>query len=129
MGNNDPMQIGKLCRVVLLVRNFERSLEFYRDALGFSPCHAPQGGWVEFDTGLARICLRGPWEGMPFDERNFGRSPDELLFTVDDLQAAMEFLRQRGVSVAEPHSPAPGLYVAEFADPDGRRIALECRTS
>jgi hypothetical protein len=83
--------------------------------------------WAVFEAGQVALCLHGPWEGMPFEQTSLGRSPDELCFIVPDVRAAREALIERGIAVAKPHSPGPGLLVAEFADPDGRRLALESR--
>ena len=117
-----------LCRMVLLVRDFDRAVEFYRDTLGLAP-QAVHPGWAVFATGEALLCLRGPWEGMAYAPEDFGRSPDELLFRVDDLAATVAALEQKGVRVGAPHEPGPGIRVAELQDPDGRRIALEQRNS
>ncbi len=122
------MRLGPLCRVVLLVRDFERSVRFYEQALGLAK-EVPHPGWAVFKTGEAMLCLRGPWEGMEFDPDDFGRSPDELLFEVDDLDRTREALRAKGIEVQPAHEPGPGLRVAELRDPDGRRIALEERAN
>jgi len=113
-----------LCRVVLLVRDFDRSVAFYRDILGLE-VETTHPGWAVFRTGDAALCLRGPWEGIAFRPEDFGRSPDELLFRVEDVDAASRELRARGVDAQPPHEPGPGIRVAEFRDPDGRRVAVE----
>ena len=118
------MHVG---RIVLLVRDFERAVEFYRDTLGLT-AQAVHPGWAIFETGEALLCLRGPWEGMEYAPEDFGRSPDELLFRVDDLAAAVAALERKGVRVGTPHEPGPGIRVAELQDPDGRRVALEERS-
>ena len=115
-----------LCRMVLLVGDFDRAVQFYRDTLGLAP-QTVHPGWAVFATGEALLCLRGPWDGMAYSPEDFGRSPDELLFRVDDLAATVAALEQKGVRVGAPHEPGPGIRVAEMQDPDGRRIALEQR--
>jgi len=114
-------------RVVLLVRDFDASLRFYRDALGLAPVRPPAGGWAEFDTGECRLSLRGPWKGMPFDRADFGRGADEVLLGTDDLDASVAALRARGLEPVSVHAPGPGVRVAEYRDPDGRRVGLEER--
>ena len=116
-----------LCRMVLLVRDFDRAVEFYRDTLGLT-AQAVHPGWAVFETGEALLCLRGPWEGMEYAPEDFGRSPDELLFRVDARAAAVAALERKGVRVGPPHEPGPGIRVAELQDPDGRRVALEERS-
>lgn len=120
--------MGPVCRIVLLVRDFEASCRFYGSALGLEAIHFHDGGWAEFDGGGVRVCLRSAWDGMPFDANDFGRSPDEVLFRVENLRAEIARLRDAGVEVGDPHAPGPGIEVAELADPDGRRIGLEQRT-
>jgi catechol 2,3-dioxygenase-like lactoylglutathione lyase family enzyme len=119
--------IGSLTRVVLLVRDFEASVRFYRDVLGLELAGPPRENWAAFQAGAAgaMICLHGPWQGMQFDIDDFGRSPDELLFRVDDVDRVRSELLSRGVDISEPHEPGPGIRVAEFRDPDGRRLAIE----
>lgn len=116
-----------LGRIVLLVRDFQQSLAFYRDKLGLRLVGEVRDNWAVFEAGEVALCLHGPWPGMPFEQEDFGRSPDELLFVVGSVRAVREALIARGIEVAEPHAPATGLVVAEFADPDGRRLAIEGR--
>lgn len=120
------LRLGALTRVVLLVQDFECSVEFYERILGMAKVEE-RLGWAVFQTGDILLCLRGAWAGMPFDIQQFGRSPDELLFIVPDAEAARRALQERGIAVEEIHAPGPNLRVAEFRDPDGRRIAIEER--
>ena len=120
------LKLGALTRVVLLVRDFARSVQFYECILGLAKVEERRE-WAVFQTGDVLLCLRGPWEDMPFDIRRCGQSPDELLFLVEDAEAARHALEARGVDVQPIHQPGPGLRVAEFRDPDGRRIAIEQR--
>jgi catechol 2,3-dioxygenase-like lactoylglutathione lyase family enzyme len=101
-------------------------LNFYKEKLGLKLKYHSDG-WAEFDAGDVSVCLRGPWEGMIFSPNDFGKSPDELLFTVEDIGAVRNMLQRKGISVEEIHTPSTGLRVAEFKDPDGRRIAIESR--
>lgn len=123
------MLLGKLGRIVLLVRDFDASLRFYRDTLELQVVGPVRENWVVLDGGSIMLCLHGPWQGMSYRVEDFGRSPDELLFAVDDVAAVRAELIARGVAVSEPHRPGPGLVVAEFADPDGRRIGIESRSA
>ena len=121
------MRIGPLVRVVLLVTDFERSLEFYSERLGLA-VRDRRDGWAVLETGEALLCLRGPWTGMEHDPETFGQSSDEVLLLVEDIEAVREELIGRGVEVQPVHEPAPGIRVAEMRDPDGRRVGIEERT-
>jgi len=116
------LEIG---RIVLLVKDFEASLVFYRDAVGLELADEPQVNWATFVTGAAILSIAGPFAGMPYDPKSLGETPDQLMFVVDDITAAANDLRSRGVSVGEPFSPGEGVLLAEFRDPDGRFLALE----
>lgn len=115
-------------RVVLLVRDYEVSLAFYRDEVGLALAEPARENWATFDTGDALLSISGPFDGMPYDPKSLGETPDQLMFLVDDLEAASEDLRARGVDVGEPHSPGEGVRLAEFRDPDGRYLAFEERS-
>jgi len=118
--------LGPLTRVVLIVRDFARSVQFYEGVLGLAKVEE-RTGWAVFRTGDILLCLRGPWAGMPFDLQGIGQSPDELLFLVANADSAVRALEERGIEVQAIHEPGRGLRVAEFRDPDGRRIAIEER--
>ena len=122
------LNLGALMRVVLVVRDFTRSVHFYERVLGLAKVEERRG-WAVFRTGDILLCLRGPWTGMPFDLHGVGQSPDELLFLVADADTARRALEARGIEVQAVHEPGPGLRVAEFRDPDGRRIAIEERST
>ncbi|MCC6573519.1 MAG: VOC family protein [Planctomycetes bacterium] len=122
------LSVGPMCRIVLLVRDFAKSLAFYRDVLGLEPQGPIYDGWAVLKTGGPSLCLRGPWPGMPFSAEKFGSSPDEILFRVSSAEETRRRLIERGVAVKEIHSPGPGIRVAEFADPDGRRLGVESST-
>jgi catechol 2,3-dioxygenase-like lactoylglutathione lyase family enzyme len=122
------LRLGSLARVVLLVRDFSCSVEFYERVLGLDKLEE-RPGWAVFQAGDVLLCLRGPWPDMPFDLEDCGKAPDELLFLVADAEIAKRALEELGMEVQAIHGPGPGLRVAEFRDPDGRRIAIEERAS
>jgi catechol 2,3-dioxygenase-like lactoylglutathione lyase family enzyme len=118
----------KIGRVVLLVRDFQESLGFYRDVLGFRLLEEPSDNWASFDAGTASLSIAGPFPGMPYDPKSLGETPDQMMFLVDDVTRAAEDLRAKGVVVGEPFSPGAGVLLAEFRDPDGRYLAFEQRS-
>lgn len=120
------LRLGALTRIVLIVRDFTRSVDFYEHILGLVKAEE-RPGWAVFQTGDVLLCLRGPWMSMPFDVDTCGQSPDELLFLVTNVESARRSLEERGLAVQAIHEPGSGLRVAEFRDPDGRRLALEER--
>jgi catechol 2,3-dioxygenase-like lactoylglutathione lyase family enzyme len=110
---------------VLYVADFNRSLEFYRDMLGFEVVdHTPDLVVLAYSGGK-HVQLHPRVESSP---------PVNLRvmyvnIEVADVQAAYTQLRQRGVGFAhEPRMLSRGakleLWAARFRDPDQHGIAL-----
>jgi catechol 2,3-dioxygenase-like lactoylglutathione lyase family enzyme len=51
------MHVGKSCRIVLLVADWESSVAFYEDLFGREP-QVRHPGWAVFDCGVARDSYR-----------------------------------------------------------------------
>jgi predicted enzyme related to lactoylglutathione lyase len=104
-------------RVLLRPVDRERSLVFYRDALGLAIYREFPGGTVFF-VGNGFLELSGQGEAGP--------SPNvELWLQVRDLRTTAEELAARGVPVLrEPRLEPWGLREMWISDPDGLRIAL-----
>jgi predicted enzyme related to lactoylglutathione lyase len=105
------------------VRDFERALAFYRDALGFRPESIDKSfNYARFDVG-----------GMPFavaaDPSATGPVHDRLAgigIVVPDVDAAFAELKAKGVRFTmEPSRQPWGGYMAMFADPDGNVFYLD----
>ena len=99
-------------------KKLERAIEFYRDTLGlpFSYCKPelnPQ--WAEFSTEPVTLAL---WDAGP---------PGTIVaLAVEDIHAATEELRSKGLDVEEPHETRV-CYTACFEDPFGNRLMLHQR--
>jgi lactoylglutathione lyase len=113
------IRLSALERVILYVRDTERSARWYSDLLGI-PARHKEPGWVELDTKGIILCLHGGREG--------GRIKDHTSvgFKVDDFAAAWRSLKLREVpALSEPFSPCPGMRCCSFEDPDGNVIGIE----
>lgn len=117
----------KLELVPLPVSDVERSIAFYRDALGFTkdvdvqPADGvrvvqltPEGSGcsIGFGSGLE------VYAGVPGSIRG-------LHLVVEDIEQARAELVARGVEVGEIHDFGGGVRGAEFADPDGNSFELQ----
>ncbi len=101
--------------VVLYTRDLERAKAFYRDSVGL-PVLLDEEHVVHFDAVSVRLAVhRGE---PPEQESGF------LVLGVEDIDAAYEALRARGVTFDGPIADRPHGRVAYFRDPDGHRIAL-----
>lgn len=106
--------------VVLYVRDQQRSLEFYVDALGWdlrTDALMPDGTrWIDVAPPRARtrIALVNPPGGYVFPDT--AAAPCTL--TTEDAQATFHDLKGRGVEVSEPVVESWATYLT-VTDPDG----------
>ena len=106
--------------VMLGVRNIERSLSFYRDKLGIK-VQMQFEGFAFLDSGAVRIILS---EALAKNSANVAGAI-EVIFTVDDVRAGTESLKQQGVTFShEPHQVNGPMWAANFPDPDGHLLTL-----
>ena len=112
-------------QIALTVSDVERSVSFYRDALGLTFLFAAPPSLAFLDVGGVRLMLAPP-------EGAFKAGASSVLyFKVADIIAAHAELSARGVSFTDaPHFIAPmpdhDLWLAAFRDPDGNPLALMC---
>ena len=118
-GVSDIGQIG------VAVSDLERAVAFYRDALGMKHLFSAPPGLAFFAAGDIRLMLSCP------EKPDSERFTSVLYFKVENIEAACEALRARGVVFeAEPHRvakmPDHELWMAFFRDPDRNLLGLMC---
>jgi len=115
-----PSVLTGLTNVILGVRDMDRSLAFYREALGLAVTFAA-GDFVFLRAGAMTLCLRKVNQ-LPesVDERMV-----ELVFGVEDIHAAYEALVAKGVVFrVEPRVVTGDQFAADFRDPDGHVLSI-----
>jgi catechol 2,3-dioxygenase-like lactoylglutathione lyase family enzyme len=106
--------------VMLGVRDMERSLEFYRDRLAL-PVQFSSPEFAFLSAGGVRLVLRRAPNQPAVSEE--GRT--EIVFTVDDVDAAHRVLAGRGVVFrVEPRPVTGDQCAADFRDPDGHVLSI-----
>ena len=105
-------------RMLLRPADYQRSLAFYRDALGLAVAREYPGGTVFF-AGQSLIELAGPGRGSGAG----GSFPGALWLQVRDVYAAQAQLRERGVVIAREARQEPWqLHEMQIEDPDGMTL-------
>jgi len=115
----------KLYAVRIFVRDWKRSLEFYKSTLGMPVRFANEDmGWAELAIDGAPLALERAQPGDPESHGLLGRYVGVSL-QVDDVPATYAELRARGVDfVGPPEKQSWGGTLAHFRDPDGNVLTL-----
>jgi catechol 2,3-dioxygenase-like lactoylglutathione lyase family enzyme len=121
----EPTRLGRLGQVSLPVTDIERSVAFYRDALGLPHLYT-YGPLAFLDCGGTRLYLaQGGSGGGPLPP-----STSILYFQVPDIGAAYQALRALGVAFLDvphrihTHPDGTEEWMTFFHDPDQNTLAL-----
>jgi predicted enzyme related to lactoylglutathione lyase len=114
------MKVRAIDFVVMNVSDMERSKAFYRDTLGMEfPIWEDTANWQEFDAPPVAMALR-------VDKRNPGANA-AIALAVEDVAAAVEELRGKGVTVLSETREFDVCFSAMIQDPDGNLLLLHKR--
>jgi lactoylglutathione lyase len=117
--------IDKISAVVLFVRDLARCMTFYQDTLGLQVVHSdPNSVAFHMEDQDFLLLEVGAAAHMISEEANALKSEGSqrvlLCAGVEDVDAAYEALKAKGVSFLRPPTNQPwGLRTAYFADPEG----------
>lgn len=120
MTEDHSVSLSRIGVLMLGVIDLGRSLAFYRDQLGL-PLRGSGGELAFLDAGGVTLALR--------ETKDLGPAPDErrveVVFSVDDIEAAYQALRSRGVEFRrEPRLVMGDEHAADFRDPDGHVLSI-----
>lgn len=110
--------LGSLTATVVHVDDMRSEARFYRDVLGLEVAFESEW-WTTFRTGTCVLALHGGGR--------IGTANVRPTFGVDDLDAVVAALRERGVEPSEIRKPTPGVRVTDIRDPEGNILSLEER--
>ena len=114
------MQVRAIDFVVINVSDVERARAFYQDTLGMSfPLIEFGDNWKEIDAPPVALALRQ-------DKTDPGVNA-AIALAVDDVYAAVEELRAKGIEMLFGPSESESCYSALFRDPDGNLLLLHQR--
>jgi predicted enzyme related to lactoylglutathione lyase len=106
--------------------DIDKAIEFYRDTLGLEMNgYFEEVKWAEFNAGNATFAINDPTALDPNLKPQTGGAA--VAFAVDDLEAAMKELEDKGVPVVAPLGESPVCHFACISDPDGNTVWLHRR--
>ena len=113
--------ITRLSPIVVFVKDFEKSLAFYRDQVGLKlayPARHGHVGWAAFKVGGSEFCIHGGGKG------NNRRSPVDVHFTVKGIRDTVRRMKAGGVRFLHPVRKMPWGHETTFVDPSGNTFEL-----
>ena len=114
------MKVRAIDFVVINVGDLERSKAFYRDTLGMDfPIWEDTANWQEFQSEPVAMALR-------VDRQNPGANA-AIALAVEDVAAAVEELKAKGVRVLGETREFETCTSAMIQDPDGNLLLLHRR--
>lgn len=114
--------IKEVAFVAIAVSDKERARRFYQETLELKPDHTTmEGAWVEYDLGGTTIGVGCHPAWKPSQE---GTS---VAFEVDDFDATLKKLSERGIAFDIPKTETPVCWMAQFRDPDGNKLLIHKR--
>ncbi|WP_206028715.1 VOC family protein [Thalassoroseus pseudoceratinae] len=132
MPATSSIRVQTLDHVTIVVKDLERSRQFYCDVLGMEeqdrPNFAFQGSWFQAGDTQIHTILEFEDSGPAGDDGKKSTRAHHFAFRVDDAKAAAEHLKACGVPfVAGPKERPDGAVQTFVTDPDGYIIEL-CST-
>lgn len=105
-----------------MVKDAARAIGFYRDVLGLEPTMVyPENRGAEYElSDGTTFGLWNPGDVMPF------QTSSGILFAVDDLAAAVEAVKARGIAVLM-ETETQVCFIAMIQDTEGNGVVLHKR--
>jgi len=130
------MITNELAFVAIAVSDKERARKFYQETLELKPARAQMdGAWVEYDLGPTQ--MDGAWVEYDLGPTTIGvgchpawkpsRDGTTIAFEVEDIDAAIDKLKGRGVTFDMEKTETPVCWMAQFRDPDGNKLVVHKR--
>ena len=108
--------------IILFVKDYKRSLSFYRDTLGLKLASSddPHEEFATFDIGGTVFALHGG-----YDREIKGDGNIAIHFVTENLEEEVKRLKENGAKFTKEIRKMPwGAHQATFADPDGNEMDL-----
>ena len=114
--------IKEVAFVAVAVSDFGRSRKFYEETLGLKPGPVPEGvPFVEYEIGPVTVAIGQHPAWQP------SRDGTTIAFEVEDIDAAIATLKERGAAFDMEKTETPVCWMAQFRDPDGNKLLVHKR--
>ena len=114
--------IKEVAFVAIAVSDAERARKFYQETLELKPARTQmEGAWVEYDFGPTTVGVVCHPDWKP------SREGTMVAFEVDDIDATIAKLKERGVTFDLDKLETPVCWMAQFRDPDGNKLVVHKR--
>ena len=114
--------IKEVAFIAIAVSDPERARKFYQETLELKPATTAMGGaWVEYELGETTIGVGSHPAWQP------SRDGTTVAFEVDDIDATINKLKERGVTFDMDKTETPVCWMAQFRDPDGNKLLVHKR--
>ena len=114
--------IKEVAFVAIAVSDPERARKFYQETLELKPATTALGGaWVEYELGAVTIGVGCHPAWQP------SRDGTTIAFEVEEIDAAINKLKERGVAFDLDKTETPVCWMAQFRDPDGNKLLVHQR--
>lgn len=121
-----PIAIKDLNHVTRVTHRFDESMKFYTEVLGFRAISRPNfpfdGAWL-YAAGM-QIHLIYDHAPAPASPGEINTRKGHIAFSVDDVDAMEQRLREHGVPYRRNIIPDRQIHQLFFHDPDGHMIEL-----
>src|SRR5205807_10061008 len=116
--------IKEVAFVAIAVSDKERARKFYQETLELKPTTTGmEGAWVENDIGPTTIGVGCHPARKP------SREGTTVAFEVEDIDASITKLKERGVSFDIEKMETPVWWMAQFRVPDGNKLVVHKRNA
>ena len=128
------IEVSGVC-ALLQVFDMPASVRFYRDVLGFDVVEKSDGDGDQFDWALLRLNDAEVMLNTAYEQDSRPPSPDAarsaahadtcLYFGCENIDAAYQHLKSRGIAVDEPTVAPYGMRQLYVRDPDGYMLCFQ----
>ena len=132
---SDSIHVQHIDHVTVVVKNLNRSREFYVGLLGMTEVLRPSfsfaGAWFKAGATMLHLIEEHPQSGVAGTESDRAHSSrcHHFAFEVANARSAAQLLKDRGVPIIEDPKLRPDGAVQTFVgDPDGHLVEL-CSTT